>query len=264
MEPTLTSVASTSTVISVLQALIDAAVAALPAAHRQPPIIGAIVKSMEAALQQLQDWAFPHRFAVAIESAKAKRVSFQCTHRHKETRNTRDTAEGNCKRVETQTQTRGCLFGTPTSRARETGKSPNLSHWFIPPIIGVFLPRRLCDICFIAHYLLCVSLPLRLPRLLYSGRCASVAMISLVVEAVEFRALRWDNRLFSPPNGRCGLPRLFYLSRSRFTNSDAASLDTVSASKSVSPANRSENLCFTGRHWVYSSSSISVCPPSSA
>jgi hypothetical protein len=58
MEPTFTSAVSSSSVTTKLQAQIDAAIAALPAAHRHGPFKGEIVESKDAALEQLQDWAF--------------------------------------------------------------------------------------------------------------------------------------------------------------------------------------------------------------
>jgi hypothetical protein len=76
MEPTFTSSASSSSVTLELQAQIDAAIAALPTAHRRVPTKGEIVESKETALLRLQDWAFTYGFALAIESSTADRVRF--------------------------------------------------------------------------------------------------------------------------------------------------------------------------------------------
>jgi hypothetical protein len=110
MEPTFSSPASLSSVTPELQAQIDAAVAALPAAHRRAPYKGEIVDSKEAALQRLQDWAFTHGFAIAIESGSKNRVRFKCAHHKKKTRNTRKTAEDGCVRIETKIQSKDCQF----------------------------------------------------------------------------------------------------------------------------------------------------------
>jgi MULE transposase domain len=93
-----------------LQAQIDAAIAALPAAHRQAPFKGEIVESKEAALERLQDWAFTHSFAIATESGSAKRMRFECVHHKKKTKNSRKTPEDARVRVKTKTQSRGCQF----------------------------------------------------------------------------------------------------------------------------------------------------------
>jgi hypothetical protein len=58
MEPTFSSAASVTTVTPELAAQIEAAIAALPAAHRLLPQEQEMVESKEAALQQLQNWAF--------------------------------------------------------------------------------------------------------------------------------------------------------------------------------------------------------------
>ena len=87
MDPTFSSPASLSSMTPGLQAQIDAAVAALPAAHRQAPYKGEIVDSKEAGLQRLQDWAFTHGFAIATESGTATRVRFECVHHGKQTKN---------------------------------------------------------------------------------------------------------------------------------------------------------------------------------
>jgi hypothetical protein len=63
-----------------LQAQIDTAIAALPAAHQQAPYKGEITDSKEAALQRLQDWAFTHGFAIAIEFGSKNRVRFEYVH----------------------------------------------------------------------------------------------------------------------------------------------------------------------------------------
>ena len=103
MEPTFSSPASLTSVTPELQAQIDAATAALPAAHRRAPYKGEIVDSKEAALERLQDWAFTYGFAIAIESGSKNRVRFECVHHKKKTRNTRKTAEDDRARVETRT-----------------------------------------------------------------------------------------------------------------------------------------------------------------
>jgi hypothetical protein len=53
--PTFVSALSSSSVTPELQAQIDEAVAALPAAYRRPPIKGEIVKSLDSGYVQLQD-----------------------------------------------------------------------------------------------------------------------------------------------------------------------------------------------------------------
>ena len=87
MEPTFSVAASSSTVTPELRVQIDAAIAALPPAHRAAPYKGEIVESKEAALLQLQDWAFTHGFAIATESGNSKRVRFECVHHKKDTKN---------------------------------------------------------------------------------------------------------------------------------------------------------------------------------
>ncbi len=108
MEPTFSSPASLNSVTPELQAQIDAAIATLPAAHQRAPYKGEIVDSKEAALQRLQDWAFTHGFAIAIESGSKNRVWFECVHHKKKTRNTRKTTEDDRTQVETKTQSKDC------------------------------------------------------------------------------------------------------------------------------------------------------------
>ena len=110
MEPTFSSAASSSSVTPSLQAQIDAAIAALPPTHRQPPFKGEIVESQEAGFLRLQDWAFTHGFALAIESATAKRMRLECVHHKKKTKNSQTTPEEARERVETQTKSRNCQF----------------------------------------------------------------------------------------------------------------------------------------------------------
>ena len=121
MEPTFVSAASVSTVTPGLAAQIDAAVAALPTAHRLAPTVGEIVESKAAAFERLQNWAFTHHFALVIESANARRVLFQCTHHKKKTQNTRKTEEADRIRVQTKTQTRSCLFGVYINKQKRLG-----------------------------------------------------------------------------------------------------------------------------------------------
>ena len=118
MEPTFSSAASVTTVTPVLAAQIQAAIAALPAAHRVAPQEREIVESKDAALLRLQNWAFTQGFALATESTKPKRVVYHCTHHKKETRNTRKTAEADRERVQTQTQARGCQFSLYISKTQ--------------------------------------------------------------------------------------------------------------------------------------------------
>jgi hypothetical protein len=91
MEPTFAAEGSTSTVTPGLTAQIEAAVAALPAAHRTPPKEKEIVESPEAALVRLQDWAFTQGFALVRESTRKDRVMFECTHHKNATKNWRKT-----------------------------------------------------------------------------------------------------------------------------------------------------------------------------
>jgi hypothetical protein len=121
MEPTFSSPASLSSVTPELQAQIDAAVAALPAAHRRAPYKGEIVDSKEAALQRLQDWAFTHGFAIAIESGSKNRVRFECVHHKKKTKNCRKTAEDDRVRVKTKTQSKDCQFELYISQQKRLG-----------------------------------------------------------------------------------------------------------------------------------------------
>jgi hypothetical protein len=116
MEPTFSSAASVTTVTPILAAQIQAATAALPAAHRAAPQEREIVESKEAALLRLQDWAFTKGFALATESTRSKRVVFQCTHHGKKTKNSHKTAEANRQQVQTQTQARGCQFSLYISK----------------------------------------------------------------------------------------------------------------------------------------------------
>ena len=62
MEPTFSSTASVTSVTPVLTAQIQAATAALPAAHRVAPQEREIVESKDAALIRLQNWAFTKVF----------------------------------------------------------------------------------------------------------------------------------------------------------------------------------------------------------
>jgi len=103
MEPTFSSAASATTVTPELAVQIEAATAALPAAHRLPPQEREIVESKEAAFQRLQNWAFTQGFALAVESGRADRVVYHCVHHKKKTKNSRKTAEADRRRVETHT-----------------------------------------------------------------------------------------------------------------------------------------------------------------
>jgi len=114
MEPTFASVAS-MTVTLALQAQIDVAIAALPAAHRAAPIELEQAESTKAAFIRLQDWAFTKGFALVIESNKYKagvlnRVIFRCSHHLNKACNTRKTKEEDRQRVKTKTQAKGCRF----------------------------------------------------------------------------------------------------------------------------------------------------------
>ena len=93
MEPIFSSAALVTTVTPLLAAQIQAATAALPAAHRAAPQEREIVESRDAALLRLQNWAFTKGFALATESAKPRRVVFHCTHHKKTTKNSCKTAE---------------------------------------------------------------------------------------------------------------------------------------------------------------------------
>jgi hypothetical protein len=70
MEPTFTSTASLATWTPGLAAQIEAATAALPAAHRLPPQERDIVEK-DHAFDRLQNWVFTKGFALAIESGRA-------------------------------------------------------------------------------------------------------------------------------------------------------------------------------------------------
>jgi hypothetical protein len=121
IEPTFAAEGSTSTVTPKLAAQIQAAVAALPAAHRIPPQEKEIIENPEAAFVQLQDWAFTYSFALVKESGRADRVLFECTYHKKVTKNWRKTAELDRERVETKTQSRGCKFGLYMSKQKRLG-----------------------------------------------------------------------------------------------------------------------------------------------
>jgi hypothetical protein len=119
MEATFSFAASVTTMTPALAAQIQAATAALPAAHRAAPQEREIVESKEAALLRLQNWAFTKGFALATESTRPKRVVFQCTHHKKKTKNSRKTAEADRQRVQTQTQARGCQFSIYISKTQK-------------------------------------------------------------------------------------------------------------------------------------------------
>jgi hypothetical protein len=119
--PTFASLVSASTVTPELRAHIDEAIAALPPAHCRPPTKGEIVESPSSGYVRLQDWAFTHGFALAIESANAERTMFRCTRHQKKTRNTRKTEEADRRRVETHTQARGCQFNLYISKQKRLG-----------------------------------------------------------------------------------------------------------------------------------------------
>ena len=121
MEPTFSSAASSSSVTPSLQAQIDDAIAALPLTHRQPPFKGEIVESKEAGYRRLQDWAFTHGFALAIESANAKRMRLECVHHEAQTKNRQKTPENARVRVQTQIMSRNCRFGLYISRQKRLG-----------------------------------------------------------------------------------------------------------------------------------------------
>jgi hypothetical protein len=63
MELTFTE-STNETVTTELHALIDATIAAIPAAHRHAPVNGEYTESRDAAFERLQDWAFTHGFAI--------------------------------------------------------------------------------------------------------------------------------------------------------------------------------------------------------
>jgi hypothetical protein len=137
MEPTFSSAASMTTVTPELAAQIEAAIAALPAAHRLPPQEQEIVESKETALQRLQNWAFTEGFALAVESGRADRVLYHCVHHKKATKNSHKTAEADRQRVQTHTQARGCKFAlyiskTKRSKGRWAINSSNLEHNHAP------------------------------------------------------------------------------------------------------------------------------------
>ena len=140
MEPTFASPASI-TVTPELQAQIDAAVDALPAAHRVAPIELEQADSTDAAFIRLQDQAFTHSFALVIESNKYEhgvlnRVIFRCSHHLKKARNTWKTKEEDRQRVETKTQAKGCLFSLYVSyrkrRQCQAIRSTHLKHNHAP------------------------------------------------------------------------------------------------------------------------------------
>jgi hypothetical protein len=76
MEPNFSSAASVTTVTPELAAQIEAAIAALPPAHRLLPQEQEIVESKETALQRLQNWAFTEGFALVVESDRAESTYF--------------------------------------------------------------------------------------------------------------------------------------------------------------------------------------------
>ena len=75
MEPIFTSAASVTTVTPELAAQIEAATAALLAAHRLPPQEWEIIEK-DLAFDRLQNWAFTKGFALAVESGRADRVVY--------------------------------------------------------------------------------------------------------------------------------------------------------------------------------------------
>src|SRR5450432_3509639 len=121
MEPTFVSPASVTTVTLGLAAQIEAAIAAMLAAHRSAPQEREVVETKDEAFVRLQNWAFTKGFALAIESARANRVLYQCTHHKRATKNARKTKEADRQRVQTQTQVRGCRFGLYISLQKRLG-----------------------------------------------------------------------------------------------------------------------------------------------
>jgi hypothetical protein len=117
--PTFASALSLSSVTPELQAQINEAVAALPAAHRRPPIKGEIIESPDSGHVRLQNWAFIHGFSLVIESANTERTIFRCSHHLKKPRNTQKTAEADRQRVKTYTQARGCEFCIYVSKQKK-------------------------------------------------------------------------------------------------------------------------------------------------
>jgi hypothetical protein len=114
MEPIFAEPAG-DTVTAELRVQLDAAVAALPPAHRLNPTENEPTDSRDAALARLQDWAFTKGFALVTESAKTHkgrvvRVYLECVHHKKETKNCRKFTEEEWQRVQTKSQSNGCKF----------------------------------------------------------------------------------------------------------------------------------------------------------
>jgi hypothetical protein len=140
MEPIFAESAS-ETVTAELRAQLDAAVAALPPAHRLAPTENELSDSREAAYTRLQDWAFTKGFAFVTESAKTHkgqvvRAYLECVHHKKGTRNTRKLTKEERQRIQTKTQANGCKFSigiyyTKAARCWRI-RSKNLLHNHAP------------------------------------------------------------------------------------------------------------------------------------
>jgi hypothetical protein len=102
-------------VTSKLRKQLDAAIAALPPAHRLNPTENQAFEAQKAAFDRLQDWAFTKGFAFVTESSKTykgqvNQVYLDCVHYKKATRNTRKLEEGERKRIQTKTQLNSYKF----------------------------------------------------------------------------------------------------------------------------------------------------------
>jgi hypothetical protein len=139
MEPTFAEITS-ETVTAELRAQLDAAVAAIPPAHRHDPSRDEVFESKDAAFVRLQDWAFTKGFAIAIESSKTKngqvnRLYLDCVHHKKNTKNSRKLEEVDRRRLQTKTQANGCLFSLVAKHEEGIGwtiRPKNLHHNHAP------------------------------------------------------------------------------------------------------------------------------------
>jgi hypothetical protein len=110
-----------ATITPELRAHIDRAIEAIPKANRTATIDGTVVADPTAAFHRGQDWAFICGYAFVRKSSNDVRVRFECIHHKQETRNTRNIAEEDRKRVSTYVKATGCKACLYVSRQKRRG-----------------------------------------------------------------------------------------------------------------------------------------------